>query len=220
MALCRPRVLHSSLAPWVHIRRGACTRPDTRRPIVGSTPGAARAVSRRQQERIPGQEYHSMVSRVWPQTGGGSSPHSRPKGHVTVLQCLTCCHVTLTWLGSPAPPTAATPTATSASTHPAHSRAASTLPHGTTPAFVHPACCAHTAAPHHTHKCFMHWPTNSTMHHTAQRPHPSHLPVTLRDFAAASTAVGTAVPALKRSMDSAAPPDLSHVATGSEGLDM
>ena len=51
-------------------------------------------------------------------------------------------------------------------------------------------------------------------------PTPSHLPVTLRDFAAASTAVGTAVPALKRSMDSAAPPDLSHVATGSEGLDM
>jgi hypothetical protein len=52
MELCRPRVLHSSLAPWVHIRRGTSARPDTRRPIVGSTPGAARAVSRRQQERI------------------------------------------------------------------------------------------------------------------------------------------------------------------------
>ena len=140
MELCRPRVLHSSLAPWVHIRRGTSARPDTRRPIVGSTPGAARAVSRRQQERIPGYEYHSMVSRVWPQTGGGSLAHSHPRGRVTVLQCLTCCHVTLTWLGSPAPPTAATPTATSASTHPAHSRAASTLPHGTTPAFVHPTC--------------------------------------------------------------------------------
>ena len=48
----------------------------------------------------------------------------------------------------------------------------------------------------------------------------AHLPVTLRDFAAASTAAGTAVPAVNLSMDSVAPPDLSHVAAGSAGLDM